>query len=105
MSMETEDFEVIGLTFRFAGEPVGYFEDQVIPSTPGLYRYMPYRSITHLHMYQQIQESGSARCTYEHEGAEISFTVLECPEHGFLRLDLFSRNSKQTRSKTSLNIA
>lgn len=107
MSIKTENFEIIGLTFRFMGEAVGYFEDHIIPSTPGLYRYMPYRSISHMRMFQQIQDSGSAHCTYEHEGSEVSFMVLECPQHGFLRLDMFSRTGKQAppSRKTPFNIA
>ena len=53
--------------FFLGTEAVGYFEDQ-LPSSPGLYRYMPYRGPGHLRLVQALASTGPQRCYYIVEG-------------------------------------
>jgi len=53
--------------FFLGTEVVGYFEDQ-LPSSPGLYRYMPFRGPGHLRLIQALASSGPQRCYYVIEG-------------------------------------
>ncbi|HVR24156.1 MAG TPA: hypothetical protein VMU26_12655 [Candidatus Polarisedimenticolia bacterium] len=61
--------------FFFEEHAVGYFEGQV-SSSPGPYRYMPYRGNGHLRLGQALASSGSQRCYYVIEGEKNYFTVL-----------------------------
>ena len=79
----------VGTEFEIAGEPVGYLRVAMAPRTDGLYHYMPYRGPGHLHMQQQPKSPGFARCSYRDSSSEVSFTVVECPSYGVLRLTSF----------------
>ncbi len=77
------------LDFTYDGKRVGYFEEPVCPSTPGRYRYMPYRSIGHYELNIALRAGRRPRCAVpSHPGK--SFTVLSCPEYGVLELAEFS---------------
>jgi len=69
--------------FFFEEHAVGYFEDQ-LPSSPGQYRYMPFRGPAHLRLVEALASSGSQRCYYVIEGEKRYFTVLRTPSHGVL---------------------
>ena len=69
--------------FFFEEHAVGYFEDQ-LPSSPGQYRYMPFRGPGHLRLVEAFASSGSQRCYYVIEGEKRYFTVLKTPSHGVL---------------------
>jgi len=71
--------------FFFEEHPVGYFEDQ-LPSSPGQYRYMPYRGWGHLRLGQALVSSGSQRCYYVIEGKARYFTVLTIASYGVLQV-------------------
>ena len=49
--------------FLLGAEVIGYFEDQ-LPSSPGLYRYTPYRGPGHLRLVQALASTGPQRCYY-----------------------------------------
>jgi hypothetical protein len=60
--------------FFFGEDSVGYFEDQ-LPSSPGEYRYMPFRGVGHFRLVQALASSGSQRCYYLTAGEKHHFTV------------------------------
>ena len=68
--------------FFFEEQAVGYFEDQ-LPSTPGQYRYVPFRGFGHLRLVEALA-SGSQRCYYVNEGKKHYFIVLKASSHGIL---------------------
>ena len=69
--------------FFFEEHAAGYFEDQ-LPSSPGQYRYMPFRGPGHLRLVEALASSGSQRCYYVIEGEKHYFIVLKNPSHGVL---------------------
>lgn len=75
-------------TFFYEGMPVGFFEDVAAPTAPGIYHYMPARSIGHYTMGLALKAGGRPTCYYTSHGKRISFTVVERMMHG-LRLDMF----------------
>jgi hypothetical protein len=84
---------VVKLDFEYDGIPTGYFTDGAsYPSAPGAYRYMPYRSLGHLRMHEELAGSGSARCTYAGPEGRMTFLVRACPKYGVLVLDDFTRD-------------
>jgi hypothetical protein len=81
----------VKLDFDYGGIPAGCFtEGTSYPSTPGRYTYMPYRSVGHLRMHEELRRSGSARCTCMGPEGRLTFLVRACPEYGILVLDDFS---------------
>jgi hypothetical protein len=73
------------LTFEFNGQSVGYFEGiDAYPTTPGKFRYMPYRAIGHLKMIEACARDGSARCTYTGSSGPMACTVRTAGEYGLL---------------------
>jgi hypothetical protein len=58
--------------FFLGTEVAGYFEDQ-LPSSPGLYRYMPFRGPGHLRLVQALASTGPQRCYYIIEGVPHYF--------------------------------
>ena len=64
--------------FFLGTEVVGYFEDQ-LPSSPGLYRYMPFRGLGHLRLVQALASSGPQHCYYVAEGEPRYFVVQRIP--------------------------
>jgi len=72
--------------FVFEGMPVGVFEGHDGPRSPGLYRYIPFRSFNHYQMHTLLRAGGLPRCHYEINGVRVSFTVTACPEYGVLEL-------------------
>ncbi|WP_337268693.1 hypothetical protein [Oryzifoliimicrobium ureilyticus] len=79
--------EIAYQTFFYEGMIVGIFED-VAPTAPGIYRYIPARSIGHYTMGLALKAGGRPICYYASHGKRISFTVVERMMHG-LRLDMF----------------
>ncbi len=69
--------------FFFEEHVVGLFEDQ-LPSSPGEYRYMPFRGPGHLRLVEALDCSGSQRCYCVIEGEKHYFTVLKAPSQGVL---------------------
>jgi hypothetical protein len=69
--------------FFFEDHAVGYFEDQ-LPSSPGEYRYMPFRGPGHFRLVEALASSGSQRCYYLIEGKKQYFIVLKTSNHGVL---------------------
>jgi len=53
--------------FFLGTELAGYFEDQ-LPTSPGMYRYIPFRGPGHLRLIQALASSGPQRCYYVVEG-------------------------------------
>ncbi|MGI2035239.1 hypothetical protein ACRQ1B_22915 [Rhizobium panacihumi] len=78
------------LKFYYEGNPVGSFEGDVIPTEPGTYRHMPFRSAGHLWMGQALREGRLVFCTYSQRGTTIRFQVMAYPAYGTLLLDNFS---------------
>jgi len=69
--------------FFFEEQPVGYFEDE-LPSSPGEYRYMPFRGPGHPRLVEALASSGSQHCYYMMEGKKHYFIVLKAPSHGIV---------------------
>ena len=70
----------------FDGGAVGHFRAWRWPRHDGVYRYEPYRSVAHMRMHEQLQETGSARCYYERDGRQVWFSVVGFPKYGHLQL-------------------
>ncbi len=87
-----DDLRPWGLMFRLAGDsvPVGKFEEGVQPRKPGLYLYMPFRSIGHLMMSKILGAGGNPRCYYETDDERVVFVVDNGPEYGVLELRDFA---------------
>ena len=81
--------EQIAKTFYFKDQNVGYFEDDELPSKPGQYRYMPYRSAGHYELIGALQHGEPLRCHYVVSGAKRHFLVLRWVEYGVLELGEF----------------
>ena len=81
-------------SFFFQNNPVGYFQDAELPSRPGTYHYMPYRSVGHYRLHQALQTSGPQRCHYLLNGKERHFTVKSCPAYGRPELAEFETGNK-----------
>ena len=64
--------------FFFGEDSVGYFESQPL-SSPGKYRYMPFRGLGHFRLVQALASSGSQRCYYLAAGEKHYFTVERIP--------------------------
>ena len=77
------DFVVEHKQFFFEEHAVGYFEDQ-LPSSPGHYRYMPFRGPGHLHLVKALATSGPQRCYYVIERKRHYFIVLNTASDGIL---------------------
>jgi hypothetical protein len=77
-------------TFFFEDGPVGYFEDDQLPSAAGRYRYMPYRSGAHYKLIGAVKSLGPQRCHYFIEGRKQYFTVQAWVSYGLLELTGFA---------------
>jgi hypothetical protein len=66
-------------SFFFEENPVGYFEDDRLPCSPGCYRYMPYRGPGHHRLQGSRKTKAPQRCHYITENTKRYFTVLACP--------------------------
>ena len=64
--------------FFLGDQVVGYFEAQM-PSSPGLYRYMPFRGSGHLRLVQALASIGPQRCYYTAEDKTHYFIVERIP--------------------------
>ena len=80
--------------FMFNGMQVGCFDAAALPSRPGRYRYMPYRSFGHYEMHKLLRAGGAPRCWYDIEEFRISFTVGAFPEYSLLDLHDFDRSPR-----------
>jgi hypothetical protein len=76
-------------TIIFDGGAVGEFRTWRWPQCDGVYRYMPFRSVSHLRMHERLEETGSARCHYERDGQQVWFSVVGFPKYGHLQLAEF----------------
>jgi hypothetical protein len=72
-------------TFFFKDREAGCFEDDELPSKPGEYRYMPYRSAGHYELIGALR-SGPQRCHYLSDGQKRFFLVLRWIKYGVLEL-------------------
>lgn len=72
--------------FFFEGGSAGYFEEDQLPSVPGSYRYMPYRSPAHHRLHVALKTAGPQRCYYLAGNARRYFTVVNAPSPGVLEL-------------------
>jgi hypothetical protein len=77
-------------TIIFGGGAAGRFRTWRWPRRDGVYRYLPYRSVAHLRMYEQLRETGSARCHYERDGRQVCFSVVASPKYAHLQLAEFA---------------
>jgi hypothetical protein len=78
------------LEFTYEGMPVGYFEEQRYPMSPGRYRYMPYRGPGHYEMQSARVTGDRPRCSFRDGNRIVSFVVLNCPDYGVLELAEFA---------------
>lgn len=90
MEHEAPPLSDLPLNFYYEGNPVGYFEDDVIPTEPGAYRYMPFRSAGHLWMGQALGEGRTVFCTYSQGASTIRFQLIARHADRTLVLDNFS---------------
>jgi hypothetical protein len=77
------------LEFSYEGMPVGYFEEERYPMSPGRYRYVPYRGPGHYEMQTARRAGAHPRCTFQAGGRAVSFTVVNCSDYGVLELAEF----------------
>jgi len=76
-------------TIIFDGGKAVQFRTWRWPHRDGVYKYMPFRSISHLRMHQRLQAVGSARCHYERDGQKVWFSVVGFPKYAHLQLAKF----------------
>jgi hypothetical protein len=77
------------LAFFLDGYPVGIFKENGYPTSPGRYRYCPYRGAGHLRMGTALREGLQPRCTFRTEERSVSFRVVNVPKYGLLDLTDF----------------
>ena len=77
------------LEFFYQEMAVGVFAEPVFSTTPGRYRYEPYRGLGHYEMKSALQRGERPTCSFRAGGGLVSFVVVECPEYGVLQLDNF----------------
>jgi hypothetical protein len=96
--MEHEDRRLV---FEFDGDHVGCFEGiDGYPTTPGKYRYMPFRGPGHYEMREACARRGSARCSYRTAEGVVEFTARPANEYGALEIsDIAARAIARVRSK------
>ncbi len=75
------------LDFSYGQCQAGYFEGGKYPTKPGVYRYVPYRSIGHLNMHTALKSTGRVRCTFLDGERTFQFFVRACPDYGVLEID------------------
>jgi hypothetical protein len=76
-------------TIIFDGGAAGEFRTWRWPQRDGIYKYIPFRSLNHLRMREQIRATGAARCFYERGGKKLFFSVISSPKYGLLQLSNF----------------
>ena len=72
--------------FYFNGRHVGYFESAELPSKPGHYRYMPFRSVGHYQFIRALGSGNPQRCHFVVGGTKRHFLVLRLVEYGVLEI-------------------
>ena len=87
--------EQIAKTFYFKDQNVGYFEDDELPTKPGHYRYMPYRSAGHYALMGALRFGEPQRCHYVISGTKRHFMILRWVKYGVLELGDFDATSEQ----------
>jgi hypothetical protein len=87
--------EKIAKTFYFEDQNVGYFEDDELPTKPGQYHYMPYRSAGHYALIGALRAGEPQRCHYVISGTRRHFMVLRLVKYGVLELGGFDASSEQ----------
>jgi hypothetical protein len=92
MAEEWDAFGTAGTRteFCYEGTPAGTFYGDVAPTEPGLYRYMPFRSIGHYMMGKAVEAGDRPVCTYESPAGTVSFEVTDRHRDGRLDLDNFT---------------
>jgi hypothetical protein len=76
------------LDFCCDGLVAGYFIDMATyPTTPGRYRYVPYRGPGHLRLRQQFASAGFARCSWSAPDQQVAFVARSGGEYGFLLIE------------------
>ncbi|MEB2847069.1 hypothetical protein GAO09_15880 [Rhizobiales bacterium RZME27] len=78
------------VSFYYEGNPVGAFEDGVMPTVPGTYRYMPFRGVGNFWMGQALGEGRTVFCTYPQGASTIRFQLIARHADRTLVLDNFS---------------
>ena len=73
-------------TFYFNGRQVGHLESTELPSKPGQYRYMPFRSVGHYEFIRALSSGNPQRCHFVVGGAKRHFLVLRLVERGVLEI-------------------
>ena len=76
-------------TFFFEGNPVGYFCEDQLPTTPGQYRYTPYRGVGHYNLGCALSSIGPQRCQVRIDGKSTEFAVQSIPAYGILEITAF----------------
>ena len=76
-------------TFFFEDNPVGYFLENELPTSPGQYRYIPYRGPGHYNLGQALSANGPQRCHFLLNGHCREFTVERWVSYGVLDLSNF----------------
>jgi len=82
-------------TIIFEGGAAGEFLSWGWPNRNGVYKYMPFRSVSHLRLHERLRQTGSAQCYYERAGRKVFFSVVAHPKYGRLQLNEF-RLEEQT---------
>lgn len=80
--------------FSYDGIPVGYFGGGIVPSAPGTYRYMPFRSLGHYLMGKELDAGGRPTCSYKRGGSVMRFEVQGRGGDKQLHLAAFTRSDQ-----------
>jgi hypothetical protein len=76
-------------TLLFKDREAGYFKVDELPSKPGEYRYMPYRSAGHYELIEALRSGEPQRCHYLSDGQKRFFLVLRWVKYGVPELGNF----------------
>jgi hypothetical protein len=77
------------LDFYHGSGRAGCFQTTGYPEGPGIYAYMPYRSLAHYEMQMKLRDLGFAECSYMTKEGVVRFKVIGCPAYGRLELSEF----------------
>lgn len=75
-------------TFYFRDGAAGILKETLPLTDNAIVAYEPYRSGAHFDMHEALRSGSPALCKYMHEDRCFSFTVIDAPEYGRLRVQL-----------------
>ena len=80
-----------GPAFFYKDMIVGLFEEGVLPTSDGAYKYMPTRGPGHFRLGETLRTEPFALCYYKTDVDKIWFKITKSPSFGVVELSDFRR--------------